>query len=78
VAFESPFAHELAAFLKPAAWILPPFTAASTVAESWIPKSAANVKRTDKPQIPHGFRQVPPSRRFNFQRCAWLARDHPG
>jgi len=44
---------------------MPPFTAASTVAESWIPKSAANVTRTDKPQIPHGFRQVPPSTTFN-------------
>jgi len=44
---------------------MPPFTAASTVAESWIPKSAANVTRTDKPRIPHGFRQVPPSTTFN-------------
>ena len=44
---------------------MPPFTAASTVAESWIPKSAANVTRTDKPRLPHGFRQVPPSTTFN-------------
>ena len=44
---------------------MPPFTAASTITESWIPKSAANVAQTDKPQVPAGFRQVPPSSAFN-------------
>jgi len=54
-----------AATYQPVRIDMPPFTAASTVAESWIPKSATNVTRTDKPQIPHGFRQVPPSSAFN-------------
>ena len=44
---------------------LPPYTAASTITESWIPKSAANVAQTNKPEIPAGFKQVPPSPRFN-------------
>ena len=44
---------------------LPPFTAASTINESWIPKSAANEAQTDKPQVPVGYRQVPPSTAFN-------------
>ena len=44
---------------------LPPFTAASTITESWIPKSAANEAQTDKPQVPANFRQVPPSNAFN-------------
>ena len=44
---------------------MPPFTAASTITESWIPKSAAIVAQTDKPQVPAGFRQVPPSTAFN-------------
>jgi hypothetical protein len=44
---------------------LPPFTAASTINESWIPKSAANVAQTDKPQVPAGYQQVPPSGAFN-------------
>jgi len=43
---------------------MPPFTAASTITESWIPKSAANAAQTDKPQVPAGFRQVPPSSAF--------------
>jgi hypothetical protein len=43
---------------------MPPFTAASTITESWIPKSAANEAQTDKPQVPAGFRQVPPSDAF--------------
>jgi hypothetical protein len=44
---------------------MPPFNSASTITESWITKSAANVAQTDKPQIPAGFRQVPPSKAFN-------------
>jgi hypothetical protein len=44
---------------------LPPYTAASTITESWIPKSASNVAQTNKPQIPAGFKQVPPSPGFN-------------
>jgi hypothetical protein len=44
---------------------LPPFTAASTITESWIPKSAALVKETNAPAVPAGFRQVPPSPAFN-------------
>jgi hypothetical protein len=43
----------------------PPFTATTTITESWIPKSAANVAQTNKPQVPAGFRQVPPSPAFN-------------
>jgi hypothetical protein len=54
-----------AATYQPVRIDMPPFTAASTVAESWIPKSAAIVTQTDKPRIPHGFRQVPPSATFN-------------
>jgi hypothetical protein len=50
---------------QPVEIVSPPFTSASTVKESWIPKSAANVAQTDKPQIPAGFRQVPPSPAFN-------------
>jgi hypothetical protein len=44
---------------------LPPFTAASTITESWIPKTPAIVTQTDKPQIPAGYRQIPPSTAFN-------------
>jgi hypothetical protein len=44
---------------------LPPFTAASTITESWIPKSAALVKETNTPRVPAGFRQVPASPAFN-------------
>lgn len=43
----------------------PPFSAASSIAESWIPKTASNVAQTDKPQVPAGFRQVPPSPAFH-------------
>jgi hypothetical protein len=50
---------------QPVEIVSPPFTSASTIKESWIPKSAANVAQTDKPQIPAGFRQVPPSPAFN-------------
>ena len=50
---------------QPVEIVSPPFTSASTITESWIPKSAANVAQTDKPQIPPGFRQVPPSPAFN-------------
>jgi hypothetical protein len=50
---------------QPVEIVSPPFTSASTITESWIPKSAANVAQTDKPQIPAGFRQVPPSPAFN-------------
>jgi hypothetical protein len=44
---------------------LPPFTTASTITESWIPKTAANVAQANKPQVPAGFRQVPPSSAVN-------------
>jgi hypothetical protein len=44
---------------------LPPFTAATTITEAWIPKSAALVTETNTPQVPAGFRQVPPSPAFN-------------
>jgi hypothetical protein len=54
-----------AATYKPVQLDMPPFTAASTISVSWIPKSAVNVARTDKPQVPAGFRQVPPSNAFN-------------
>jgi hypothetical protein len=50
---------------QPVEIVFPPFTAASTIKESWIPKSAANVAQTNKPQIPAGFKQVPPSPAFN-------------
>jgi hypothetical protein len=50
---------------QPVEIVSPPFTSASTIKESWIPKSAANVAQTDKPQVPAGFRQVPPSPKFN-------------
>ena len=50
---------------EPVSIVLPPFTAASTITESWRLKSAANVAQTDKPQVPAGFRQVPPSAAFN-------------
>ena len=50
---------------QPVEIVSPPFTSASTIKESWIRKSAANVAQTNKPQIPAGFRQVPPSPAFN-------------
>jgi hypothetical protein len=50
---------------QPVEIVSPPFTSASTIKESWIPKSAANVAQTDKPEIPAGFRQIPPSPAFN-------------
>jgi hypothetical protein len=50
---------------QPVEIVSPPFTAASTIKESWIPKSAANVAQTNKPQVPAGFRQVPPSPAFS-------------
>jgi hypothetical protein len=50
---------------QPIEIVSPPFTSASTITESWIPKTPANVAQTDKPQIPAGFRQVPPSSSFN-------------
>jgi hypothetical protein len=50
---------------QPVRIVLPPFTAASTITESWLPKSPAIVAQTDKPQVPAGFRQVPPSAAFN-------------
>jgi hypothetical protein len=54
-----------AATYQPVQIDLPPFTAASTISESWIRKSAVNVAQTDKPHVPAGFRQVPPSSAFN-------------
>jgi len=54
-----------AATFQPVQIDMPPFTAASTISESWIPKTAANVAQTDKPHVPAGFRQVPPSTTFN-------------
>jgi hypothetical protein len=54
-----------ASTFEPVSIVLPPFTAASTITESWLPKSAAIVAQTDKPQVPAGFRQVPPSGAFN-------------
>jgi hypothetical protein len=50
---------------QPVEIVSPPFTAASTITESWIPKSAANVAQTNKPQVPADFRQVPASPAFN-------------
>jgi hypothetical protein len=44
---------------------MPPFTAASTITESWTPKSPTNTTQTDNPQIPAGYRQVPASSAFN-------------
>jgi hypothetical protein len=54
-----------AASYQPVRIDLPPFTAASSIAESWQLKTAANVAQTDKPQVPAGFRQVPPSTAFH-------------
>jgi hypothetical protein len=50
---------------QPVEIVSPPFTSASTIKESWIPKSGANVAQTDKPEVPAGFRQIPPSPAFN-------------
>jgi hypothetical protein len=50
---------------EPVEIVSPPFTSASTIKESWISKTAANVAQADKPQVPAGFRQVPPSPAFN-------------
>jgi len=50
---------------QPIEIVFPPFASASTITESWLPKTAANVAQTDKPQVPAGFRQVPPSNAFN-------------
>ena len=50
---------------QPVEIVSPPFTSASTIKESWIPKTPANVAQTDKPEIPVGFRQIPPSPSFN-------------
>jgi hypothetical protein len=50
---------------QPVEIVSPPFTSASTIKETWIRKTAANVAQTDKPQIPAGFRQVAPSPGFN-------------
>jgi hypothetical protein len=50
---------------QPVEIVSPPFISASTIKESWIPKSAANVAQTDKPEIPAGFRPIPPSPAFN-------------
>jgi hypothetical protein len=50
---------------QPVEIVSPPFTSSSTIKETWIPKTAANVAQTDKPQIPAGFRQVAPSPAFN-------------
>jgi hypothetical protein len=50
---------------QPVEIVSPPFTSASTIKETWIRKSAANVAQTNKPQIPAGFRQIPPSPAFN-------------
>jgi hypothetical protein len=50
---------------QPIQIVSPPFTAASTITESWVPKSPAIVAQTDKPQVPAGYRQVPPSKAFN-------------
>jgi hypothetical protein len=50
---------------QPVEIVSPPFTSASTIKESWIAKTAANEAQTDKPEVPAGFRQVPPSPKFN-------------
>ena len=50
---------------QPVDIVFPPFTSASTIKESWTPKTAANVAQTDKPEVPAGFRQIPPSPNFN-------------
>jgi hypothetical protein len=50
---------------QPIQIVMPPFNSASTITESWMTKSAANVAQTDKPEIPAGFREVPPSKAFN-------------
>jgi hypothetical protein len=54
-----------AATYQPIQIELPPFTAASTVTESWLAKTPATAAQTDKPRIPAGFRQVPPSSAFS-------------
>jgi hypothetical protein len=54
-----------AATYEPVQIDMPPFTAASTISESWIPKTASNVAQTDKPHVPAGFRRVPPSTTFS-------------
>ncbi|HEX4094790.1 MAG TPA: hypothetical protein VHZ33_39240 [Trebonia sp.] len=50
---------------EPIRMVMPPFNEASTITESWIHKTRAIVAQTDKPQIPAGYRQVPPSKSFN-------------
>jgi len=52
---------------QPVEIVSTPFTSASasTITESWIQKSAANVAQTGKPQVPAGYRQIPPSSAFN-------------
>ena len=54
-----------AASYQPVRIDLPPYNAGSSIAESWIPKTAANTAQTDKPAVPAGFRQVPPSSAFH-------------
>jgi hypothetical protein len=44
---------------------MPPFTPASTITESWTPKSPTNTTQTDNLQIPADYRQVPASSAFS-------------
>jgi hypothetical protein len=43
----------------------PPFGPANTINESWLPKAPALVHAVNVPQVPAGFRQVPPAPGWN-------------
>ncbi|HEX3922421.1 MAG TPA: hypothetical protein VHY31_09055 [Streptosporangiaceae bacterium] len=43
---------------RPVALVFPPFSAASTITESWVAKTPALAKQTNTPHIPSGFRKV--------------------
>lgn len=44
---------------------LPPFGPATTINETWRPKAPALVRAVNTPQVPAGFRQVPPAPGWN-------------
>jgi len=50
---------------QPAEMQFPPFSAATTITVNWIPKTPALVKQTNTPDVPAGYRRVPPPRGFH-------------
>jgi hypothetical protein len=50
---------------RPVEMAFPPFSAASTITESWIAKTPALVHQTNTPTIPAGFRKVSAPNWFN-------------